>query len=184
MYAARSASCRHGDVVAMRHRGFVTIARPTRRLGWRNYGLGSSVQEHALHTAAEAQATIDELRAAARLGEGAQTEDDCLKAIAMYQDAKVAGNMALAHAAETDAVYPALRESQREKATAMRAALNLSDLESGLVEAGRAARNATNKCMELMLDGKLRKRLTAEAETQTTERATVSVRRGSRIVDL
>lgn len=157
---------------------------PRNRRPSRFRGLGSSVQEHALHTAAEAQAAIDALRAAARLGDRAQTEDDCLQAITMYQDAKIAGNMALAHGAETESQYSSLRAGEREKADAMRAALSLSDLEGSLDEAGRAARNATSKCLELMMDGKLRKRLTAEAETQTTERATVSVRRGARTVDV
>lgn len=169
-----------------RFMGLPRDRRPSRFRGLAFQGLGSSVQEHALHAAAEIQAAIEGLREAARRGSGAKTEDECLEAVAKYMDAKMAGDFAYAHASETEASGNAPRVSlaaeKRSKAEAMRASLSIPDLENTLEEAGRAARAATDGCLDLMMRGQLRRRVVGEAETKVEERATVTVRR--RTVDI
>lgn len=143
----------------------------------RHGGLSGGIEEHALTAASELQAAIEGLRKAERAAKDPKSASDCLGAMRAYFAARSQGNRALTHMAEVEEEHTTMATGDREKATSMRAALDLERLAEEAQSASRAAKAATEKCLEALARGQMKQRygVTEEAETET--RATVSVRR-------
>ena len=168
----------------MRFASILPAARPRnlprgRGLGGR--GLGGGVEEHALTAAGELQAATEGLRAAERRAKDPKAAADCLGAMRAYFDARSAGNRALSHMAEVEEQYATLYARDKDKAQSMRNALDLNRLAEEAEAASRAARQATERCLEQLARGQMRQRYEAVEEEAET-RATVQVRR--QIIDI